>query len=356
MKRRILSDLINLPLNMFGVCDNDYGATTHCSKDMEAQKSSGCTSIQEVSVVAGEGRVRQAKVYSFFQKKRNNHMSKIDMEKKKKKRSRLNILYSFAPMAIICMSKKQTLMIIIALFTLRFISFQNSESIFLYWSNEDSVKREVDNIRSRFLEHIPYTKHSTYYTSTYSKDVLKFVQENYPDMDSDEEKRKKKFGILRPFCAFDAGPLPYTFDIWNEFPPCDLDENERMLSADLFLSFSQTYSNEEAAVRSVDVIIQNFYSGEYRWSKCFQNVYAVETNIEADKDNFVPSLQDYLFDWINGPNRQFERGFRLMQSGKWGDYESFYLMEGDSIPVRANWLPALLDDLEEKRPFAILGR
>lgn len=340
---------------MFGVRSNNYKrAKNDRSEDAEAQNLSGCTSIKEVSssVVAGEGRVRQVKIYSFFQTKSTKSKSLIDMEKKNK--SRIYGFYSFASMAIMCMSRKQTLVIFTALFTLTYLAFTNMESVSFHWSNGDIGKKEVDSIRSDFLQHIPYTYSSTYYTSTFSKDVLKFVHENYPDLNS-EEKSEKNFAILRPFCAFDTGPLPFTFDIWDDFPPCDLD-SEEMVSADLFLSFSQTYANDKRAIESVDIFIQNFYSGEYQWSKCFRNVYAVETNIEEDRDNFIPPMEEYLADWINGPNRQFERGFRLIQSGRWGDYESLYLMEWDSIPIRANWLPALLDDMETKRPFAILGR
>ena len=45
-----------------------------------------------------------------------------------------------------------------------------------------------------------------------------------------------------------------------------------------------------------------------------------------------------LLQQVNGPNRQFEAGFRIIQSGEWGDYDGFYLMEGDSIPIKSYWL------------------
>ena len=58
---------------------------------------------------------------------------------------------------------------------------------------------------------------------------------------------------------------------------------------------------------------------------------------------------------MNGPNRQFEAAFRIIQSGEWGEYDGFYLMEGDSVPIKAHWLDVVLSEIEVNRPFAILG-
>jgi hypothetical protein len=62
-----------------------------------------------------------------------------------------------------------------------------------------------------------------------------------------------------------------------------------------------------------------------------------------------------LLQQVNGPNRQFEAGFRIIQSGEWGDYDGFYLMEGDSIPIKSYWLDVVLSEIEMNRPFAIMG-
>ena len=56
-------------------------------------------------------------------------------------------------------------------------------------------------------------------------------------------------------------------------------------------------------------------------------------------------------------NRRF-RGM-IRQVRDWeegGTYETLFLMEGDSIPVKSNWLNHLLKDMEEHRPFAIIRR
>lgn len=57
----------------------------------------------------------------------------------------------------------------------------------------------------------------------------------------------------------------------------------------------------------------------------------------------------------SGPNRQYEAAFRIIQSGEWGEYDGFYLMEGDSVPIKAHWLDVVLSEIEKNRPFAVLG-
>ena len=125
-------------------------------------------------------------------------------------------------------------------------------------------------------------------------------------------------------------------------------------TTDLFLFYSQTFSENDEAIRSVDQIIDEFNSPG-GWSQCFENIYAIEANIPQELDLYIPSAQEELYNWVNGPNRQFEAAFRIIQSGEWGDYDGFYLMEGDSIPIKSHWLDVVLSEVEVHRPFAILG-
>ena len=125
----------------------------------------------------------------------------------------------------------------------------------------------------------------------------------------------------------------------------------------------------------MDKILDQFFEGG-GWANCFDSIYAIEANIPAELDNYIPPMQEYLYNWVNGPNRQFEAGkfhtrilevttnetlipyfvgFRIIQSGEWGDYDGFYLMEGDSTPIKSYWLDTLLSEIEVNRPFAIMG-
>jgi hypothetical protein len=128
------------------------------------------------------------------------------------------------------------------------------------------------------------------------------------------------------------------------------------MKADLFLFYSQTYSDNAGAgaVKAVDQIMREFLSPG-GWSRCFDNVYAVEANIPEELDLYIPAAQSDLYNWVNGPNRQYEAGFRIVQSGEWGNYDAFYLMEGDSVPVKNYWLDVILGEIDAHRPFAVLG-
>ena len=125
-------------------------------------------------------------------------------------------------------------------------------------------------------------------------------------------------------------------------------------SVDLFLFYSQTFSENEVAIEAVDAIMAEFYSVG-GWSRCFDNIFAVEANIPKELDLYIPAAQEELYNWVNGPNRQYEAGFRIIQSGEWGVYDGFYLMEGDSVPVKNYWLDVILGEINSNRPFAVLG-
>ncbi|KAL7550487.1 hypothetical protein ACHAWF_013708, partial [Thalassiosira exigua] len=99
----------------------------------------------------------------------------------------------------------------------------------------------------------------------------------------------------------------------------------------------------------------NFYQSNAGWSQCFDNVYAIEANIPQEQDLYITSAMTELYNWINGPNRQFESAYRIVQSGEWGDYEGFFLMEQDARPIRPLWLDAVWSEIEANRPFATLG-
>ena len=230
---------------------------------------------------------------------------------------------------------------------------------------------------------------------------------------------RTRLAIVRPFCEFDAEALPTTFTCWNALPPCkaasddvgdyddDDDDNDhgdgeseigpdgelvrpridsgtnstrkrggvrdggattgdrhtfdfvgsdcmRYAKADVFLFYSQTYSENDVAIKAVDAILDQFYEPG-GWSQCFGNIYAIEANIPQELDLYIPSAQEELYNWVNGPNRQYEAAFRIIQSGEWGDYDGFYLMEGDSVPIKAHWLDVILSEIEVNRPFAVLG-
>ncbi len=196
---------------------------------------------------------------------------------------------------------------------------------------------ESDIIRPDFVFEHPYIS-SSYYTSTQSLKTLQSIDKFQVSPKKEQLAGKKvqgqkdftretktRLAILRPFCAFDAGPLPTTFDCWQSFPPCraaayelgdefdaDLlglnDENKtfddvgshmlRNAKADVFLFYSQTFSENEVAIKSVDTIIDQYFEGG-GWAQCFDNIYAVEANIPADLDNYIPPMQGKVYSFMH---------------------------------------------------------
>ncbi|KAL7523597.1 hypothetical protein ACHAWF_000587, partial [Thalassiosira exigua] len=261
--------------------------------------------------------------------------------------------------------------------------------------------------RPDFVYEHPYVS-SSYYTSTESLDTLLATQQSQvvrnlrreaeeaagmdPASSDSSKPSDTRLAIVRPFCEFDAEALPTTFTCWDALPPCkaasddvgveyelDLDgysttyqngtsddagdrnmfdlvgsDAMKHAKANVFLFYSQTFSENDAAVKAVDEILDRFYEPG-GWSRCFDNIYAIEANIPQELDLYIPSAQEELYNWVNGPNRQFEAAFRIIQSGEWGEYDGFYLMEGDSVPIKAHWLDVVLSEIEVNRPFAILG-
>ena len=268
-------------------------------------------------------------------------------------------------------------------------------------------EEEEDIVRPDFVYEHPYVT-SSYYTSTRSLRTLlaneeiqvarNLRREAAAENGDDGPEMKTRLAIVRPFCEFDAEALPTTFTCWNSLTPCKaasgdigddyeyevdvngelvmtrnntggfelLAEGDRHLfdlvgsdamksaKADVFLFYSQTFNQNPAAVKAVDEILDSFYEPG-GWSQCFDNIYAIEANIPQELDLYIPSAQEELYSWVNGPNRQFEAAFRIIQSGEWGDYDGFYLMEGDSVPIKSHWLDVVLSEIEVNRPFAILG-
>jgi hypothetical protein len=104
-------------------------------------------------------------------------------------------------------------------------------------------------------------------------------------------------------------------------------------------------------------ILRKFDEGHYPWSRCFGKVYVHSALMPPEQDLYEPPKQQINRLWVNGPNRQFEKGLRACQFPTFSvhGYQLAYLMEPDSVPLRRFWLDRLLAEVEERRPFAVLG-
>lgn len=167
--------------------------------------------------------------------------------------------------------------------------------------------------------------------------------------------------ILRTFCPFDIDKLADGFDSWVNFFPCGNAElspppADRM-GVDILLYFSAAWDLWPKAKESADTIVRNFNGGVYPWSRCFGNMYVDSALLPPEQDAYEPPKQQINRLWVNGPNRQFEKGLRACQFPvtEAHGWQLAYLMEPDSVPLRPFWLDRLLKEIEERRSFAVLG-
>ena len=176
-------------------------------------------------------------------------------------------------------------------------------------------------------------------------------------------RRTKRVAILRPFSTERASNLKESFDTWSEYLPCKPDGSEPTIAMefDLFLSYSQSYDGNNTSAldadKSTQFLIDNFQS--FPWSKCFQNVYRIETNTPEDQDLYLPSEMDNPL-WVNGPNQQFVKSMNIIQDFHVPDshtrqvYDYVFVMESDVLPIKVNWLKNLMEEAQQK-DFCMLG-
>lgn len=148
--------------------------------------------------------------------------------------------------------------------------------------------------------------------------------------------------LVRPFTTHDVDKLLTSFDSW--LPPCSSNNT----NVDLALFHSQTLQQSSTIFKHAIANMITMY--ETKWQGCFGRLIVEGVDIAPQDD--VYDLTSERADWVSGPNRQFERMVRRVQ----GNYETMFLMESDSVPMKANWLDALTLEVEAQRPFAIIGR
>eukprot|EP00581_Thalassiosira_minuscula_P002176 CAMPEP_0183743102 /NCGR_PEP_ID=MMETSP0737-20130205/65044_1 /TAXON_ID=385413 /ORGANISM="Thalassiosira miniscula, Strain CCMP1093" /LENGTH=550 /DNA_ID=CAMNT_0025978707 /DNA_START=198 /DNA_END=1851 /DNA_ORIENTATION=+ len=88
---------------------------------------------------------------------------------------------------------------------------------------------------------------------------------------------------------------------------------------------------------------------------CIKSVDIFFAGLTVEEDTYSSYFAELggVLNWVNGPNRQFERVFRYVQSQT--KYDLWYLMEPDVFPQKNYWLDNLLEEITVAQPFAILG-
>lgn len=166
-----------------------------------------------------------------------------------------------------------------------------------------------------------------------------------------------RLALVRPFAPSSIPLLLESFDLWEKYVPCtgstewsDLNVNYK---ADLILSFSQTYEWDPTAQSIARTIREIMSNNDRKWSHCFGDVLFLEALLPPSEDIYAPAATQKNPLWVNGPNRQFVHNVRSVQH--MGDYDEMFIMEPDTNPRKNGWLDLLMEEVEEKKPFVILG-
>eukprot|EP00667_Euglena_gracilis_P025979 EG_transcript_30885 len=162
--------------------------------------------------------------------------------------------------------------------------------------------------------------------------------------------------IIRPFAPTDSVKLVPSFDGWNSYPPC---ATGPAVPVDLFLCFSQNLTADAEAANATQTIIREFNAQQANessslWPSCFRRIRAVSAFIPPEDDVYLPDESLDNPDWVKGPNLQFLAMAQAFENGTWGEYDAWFMMEMDTTPRRANWLPDL-QEVTARAPFAMLG-
>mmetsp|Transcript_27572 Transcript_27572/g.66274 ORF Transcript_27572/g.66274 Transcript_27572/m.66274 type:complete len:986 (-) Transcript_27572:1744-4701(-) len=179
-----------------------------------------------------------------------------------------------------------------------------------------------------------------------------------------EETPQSTFGaaggsiaIVRPFAPHDAQELYLSFQEWDKYFPCEIDPanaSQLVPKMDLVLSFSQTLSDHP----ETDLVVQKtkeVFDAKQGWSRCFRNLIIHEAHIHHSQDIYDKNPRKKLKppEWVVGPNLQFQRVYNAVNDA--ARYETMIIMEKDTMPRAVNWTNRMLDEIDSRRPFAVLG-
>jgi hypothetical protein len=177
---------------------------------------------------------------------------------------------------------------------------------------------------------------------------------NFPEQKHAEVLEPDVYGsnrmlLMRPFSPYDYEFLMSGFDVWTTQIPCGINTRP---AVDILLYFSRSWELWPNAKAQALEVVNNFENGLLAWSHCFGRIIVDTADMSVEEDKYDKSLRSTDALWVNGPNRQFERGVKWAQRR---NYHTLYLMEPDSVPIKPYWLNSLEDEIRKYHPFSVLG-
>ena len=147
----------------------------------------------------------------------------------------------------------------------------------------------------------------------------------------------------------------------NAAPPTSTVPGTTSPRTTLVLAFSRDLDDFLEARQQAEDIEAAVAAQEETWTKYFKpKVEIYSCNNTAREDTYIPALQGQNdaagepVQWVEGPNRQFEKMMRRVMENI--PDAVVFMKEFDTVPQMDNHYGKLLQEVQQNRPFHMLGR
>jgi len=108
---------------------------------------------------------------------------------------------------------------------------------------------------------------------------------------------------------------------------------------DLILVYSKDLATDVMASQVVAELETTFMNNASAWVQCFRNIKNMSAKLNPEQDVYDSNGYTTNKHWVSGPNTVFKSIMDALMTGPYmGMYDSFFLMEMDAVPIKANWL------------------
>ncbi|CAE7240666.1 CSMD1 [Symbiodinium sp. CCMP2456] len=170
-----------------------------------------------------------------------------------------------------------------------------------------------------------------------------------------EVARAQELAVVRPFASSqEIEDMDEAFALWNTVSPCG---DKALAEFDLILVYSRKFGQNPDALAAVERVSTLFRERTQPWHRCFREVHIRAANLTADEDVYDSRGYAVRKDWVNGPNKVFRYILRSFLDSTLApaDYDAFFFMEFDSVPLRSLWLDQLYAEVVIYPRAAIRG-
>ncbi|CAE7194110.1 unnamed protein product [Symbiodinium sp. CCMP2592] len=155
-----------------------------------------------------------------------------------------------------------------------------------------------------------------------------------------------KMAVVRTFATSqEVADLMQSYTEWESTMPCA--SPGQSSTVDLILVYSKDLATDSTATAAVQSYESGFAQNEH-WTGCFGGIKNFSAKLAPEEDHYDDQGYAMNRHWVSGPNMVFQHVVEAMFSGAFaGEYDSFFWMEMDAVPVKANWLDKFVEEAAE---------